>query len=97
MAELDQFYLCVCFGSESVTKLVDIRNQEMLCRERALVELERKEFWLEQADEWAQRALAEIASELQAMAKERQGVPIPAMHHPNRIWRNLVILSVVSE
>jgi hypothetical protein len=62
----------VCFGSESMTKLIDIRHQEMLCRERALVELERKEFWLEQADEWAQRALAEIASELQAMAKEGQ-------------------------
>jgi hypothetical protein len=56
-------------------KLVDIRNQEMLCRERALVELERKEFWLEQADEWAQRALAEIASELQAMVKEWQTRP----------------------
>lgn len=50
-----------------MTKLIDIRNQEMLCRERALVELERKEFWLEQADEWAQRALAEIASELQVL------------------------------
>ena len=75
MAKLDQSYLCVCFGSESMTKLIDIRNQEMLCRERALVELERKEFWLEQADEWAQRALAEIASELRAMVKEGQTRP----------------------
>jgi uncharacterized protein YdaU (DUF1376 family) len=47
----------------------------MLCRERALVELERKEFWLEQADEWAQRALAEIAAELRAMVKEGQTRP----------------------
>ena len=44
--------------------LVEIRNEEMLCRERALVEPERKEFWLEQADEWAQRALNVLASDL---------------------------------
>jgi hypothetical protein len=47
-----------------MTSLAEIRNEEMLCRERALVEPERKEFWLEQADEWAQRALNVIASDL---------------------------------
>ena len=51
-----------------MTRLIEIRNQEMLCRELALTEPERKEFWLEQADEWAQCALNEIASDLQAMA-----------------------------
>ena len=50
-----------------MTRLIEIRNQEMLCRERALTEPERKEFWLAQADEWAQRALNEIASDLEAV------------------------------
>jgi hypothetical protein len=50
-----------------MTRLIEIRNQEMLCRERALTEPERREFWLAEADEWAQRALNEIASDLQAM------------------------------
>ena len=32
-----------------------------MCRERALLEPERKMFWLAQAEEWEQRALDEIA------------------------------------
>jgi len=43
----------------------------------ALTEPERKEFWLAQADEWAQRALNEIASHLQAMAHMGQAIAKP--------------------
>jgi hypothetical protein len=42
-------------------KLVEIRNQELICRERALRDSERKTFWLAQAEQWEQRALDEIA------------------------------------
>jgi hypothetical protein len=44
-----------------MNKLVEIRNQEMMCRERALLESERRAFWLAKAEEWEQRALDEIA------------------------------------
>ena len=44
-----------------MNKLVEIRNQEMMCRERALLESERRDFWLAKAEEWGQRALDEIA------------------------------------
>ena len=42
-------------------KLVEIRSQELMCRERAVRDSERKIFWLAQAEEWEQRALDEIA------------------------------------
>ena len=42
-------------------KLFEIRSQEMICRERALFDTERREFWLAKAEEWAQLALDEIA------------------------------------
>ena len=42
-------------------KLVEIRNQESLCRERALRDSERKIFWLAKAAEWERCALDEIA------------------------------------
>jgi len=42
-------------------KLAEIRSQEMLCRERALHDAERREFWSAKAEEWEQRALDEIA------------------------------------
>jgi hypothetical protein len=42
-------------------RLVEIRNQEFLCRERAACDSERRGFWLAQAEEWEQRALDEIA------------------------------------
>ena len=42
-------------------KLVEIRSQELMCRERAMLDSERKIFWLQQAEEWEQRALDEIA------------------------------------
>ena len=42
-------------------RLVEIRSQEILCRERAALDSERRIFWLAQAEEWEQRALDEIA------------------------------------
>jgi hypothetical protein len=42
-------------------KLAEIRSQEMMCRERALLDSERRDFWLAKAEEWGQRALDEIA------------------------------------
>ena len=42
-------------------KLVEIRSHELMCRERAMLDSERKIFWLAQAEEWEQRALEEIA------------------------------------
>jgi hypothetical protein len=42
-------------------KLVEIRSQEYLCRERAALDAQRRMFWLSQAEEWERRALEEIA------------------------------------
>ena len=44
-----------------MNKLIEIRNQELMCRERALLDSERRDFWLAKAEEWGQRALDEIA------------------------------------
>jgi hypothetical protein len=44
-----------------MNKLVEIRSQEFMCRERAALDSERRVFWLAQAEEWEQRALDEIA------------------------------------
>ena len=44
-----------------MNKLVEIRSQEMICRERAVLDTEHKVFWLAKAEEWEQRALDEIA------------------------------------
>jgi hypothetical protein len=44
-----------------MNKLIEFRNQELLCQERALLEPERSDFWLAKAGEWGQRALDEIA------------------------------------
>jgi hypothetical protein len=44
-----------------MNKLVEIRNQEFICRERALLDSDRRSFWLAKAEEWEQRALDEIA------------------------------------
>jgi hypothetical protein len=46
---------------EFVNKLIEIRRQELFCRERALLDSERRVFWLAEAEEWKQRALDEIA------------------------------------
>lgn len=42
-------------------KLVEIRSQEFMCRERAMLDAERRIFWLAEAEAWEQRALDEIA------------------------------------
>jgi hypothetical protein len=52
-------------------KLVEIRGQELLCRERAMLDSERKIFWLAQAEEWEQRALDEIAYHFRECNPER--------------------------
>lgn len=44
-----------------MNRLVEIRSQEYLCRERAALDTLRKGFWLSQAEEWEKRALEEIA------------------------------------
>lgn len=44
-----------------MNRLVEIRSQESLCRERAALDVDRRVFWLAQAEEWEQRALDEIA------------------------------------
>ena len=44
-----------------MNRLVEIRGQESMCRERAALDFERRVFWLAQAEEWEQRALDEIA------------------------------------
>lgn len=44
-----------------MNRLVEIRSQEALCRERAALDSKRRLFWLAQAEEWEQRALDEIA------------------------------------
>jgi hypothetical protein len=46
---------------EFMNRLLEIRNQELLCRERAMLDIEHKIFWLTQAEEWEQRAVDEIA------------------------------------
>lgn len=42
-------------------KLIEIRNQEKMCREHAQWDLERRDFWSAKAEEWKQCALDEIA------------------------------------
>jgi hypothetical protein len=44
-----------------MNRLVEIRSQESMCRERAALDSARRVFWLAQAEEWEQRALDEIA------------------------------------
>ena len=44
-----------------MNRLVEIRKQEFICRGQALLDSERKIFWLAKAQEWEQRALEEIA------------------------------------
>jgi hypothetical protein len=44
-----------------MNKLVEIRSQEHMCRERAALDSKRRIFWLAQAEAWEQRALDEIA------------------------------------
>ena len=45
-----------------MNRLIEIRRQELLYRERASLDSERRVFWLAEAREWEQRALDEIAT-----------------------------------
>jgi hypothetical protein len=58
-----------------MSRIAEIRNQEMMYRERALLDADRKEFWLAKADEWAQRAVDEIALQF----RESKGVSFTAV------------------
>ena len=56
-------------------RLFEIRNQEMMCRERALLDTDRRDFWLAKADEWARRAIDEIAMQFrESRAARSDGV-----------------------
>jgi hypothetical protein len=46
---------------QGMNRLVEIRNQEHLCRERAASDVTRRGFWLAQAEELEKQALEEIA------------------------------------
>jgi hypothetical protein len=54
-----------------MNRLVEIRKQEFICRERALLDSERKIFWLAKAEEWEKRALEEIASHFSECNRDR--------------------------
>jgi hypothetical protein len=45
-----------------MNRLIEIRRQEFLCRERASLDSERRVFWLAEAEQWEQRALDAIAT-----------------------------------
>jgi hypothetical protein len=59
---------------ECMNRLVEIRSQEFLCRERAALDSERWVFWLAQAQEWEQRALDEIAYHFRECNLARAGL-----------------------
>lgn len=59
-----------------MNRLVEIRSQEYLCRERAAFDCERRAFWLARAEEWEQRALDEIAFHFRECNDDRVGSPI---------------------
>lgn len=50
------------FRTQGMNRLVEIRSQEHLCRERAASDVQRRRFWLAQAEEWEKQALEEIVS-----------------------------------
>jgi hypothetical protein len=60
-------------------KLAEIRGQELMSRERAMLDSERKVLWLAQAEEWEQRALKEIAYHFRECNLDR--VESPATSH----------------
>jgi hypothetical protein len=59
-----------------MNRLLEIRSQEYLCRERAAFDCERKAFWLARAEEWEQRALDEIAFHFRECNTDCMGSPI---------------------
>jgi hypothetical protein len=69
-----------------MNKLVEIRSQESICRERAAHDAERRIFWLAQAEEWEQRALDEIAFHFRecnlVSADAKTDRPLERGHYP---------------
>jgi hypothetical protein len=63
-----------------MNKLVEIRSQELMCRERAALDSERRVFWLAQAEEWEQRALDEIAYHFRECNLGGAGARSPTTH-----------------
>lgn len=61
-----------------MNRLVEIRTQEALCRERAALDSKRKLFWLAEAEEWERRALTEIAHHFRECNLIRPEVNAPA-------------------
>jgi hypothetical protein len=61
MLECPQKLASHCGSGVFMKKLVEIRSQEFMCRERAMLDSERRIFWLAEAEAWEQRALDEIA------------------------------------
>ena len=61
-----------------MNRLVEIRRQEYFCRERALLDSERKIFWLAEAEAWEQRALDEIAFHFRECNVEAPAQPLNA-------------------
>ena len=59
-----------------MNRLVEIRSQEQVCRERAALDSERRMFWLAQAEEWEQRALAEIAYHFRQCNPDHSEAPL---------------------
>jgi hypothetical protein len=55
--------------------LTEIRNQEMMCRERALLDSERREFWLAKAEEWNSALLMRLRSALENAMMQASRVP----------------------
>ena len=58
-----------------MNRLVEIRSQEQMCRERAAFDSERRIFWLAQAEEWEQRALDEIAYHFRECNLDHEDTP----------------------
>ena len=61
-----------------MNRLIEIRSQERLCRERAALDVRRRVFWLAQAEEWEERALQEIACHFRECNLSWMDVPPPA-------------------
>jgi hypothetical protein len=59
-------------------RLVEIRSQGQMCRERAALDSERRIFWLAQAEKWEQRALDEIAVHFRECNLESSDTGLPS-------------------
>ncbi len=60
-----------------MNKVIELRTQEYICRERALLDRVHRPFWLAKAEVWEQRALDEIASRFRECNTVRLPPPYP--------------------